>query len=75
MIEMTKRDPVTHGLIIRSTNTKAPMQNPLVLIAKQAASDMVRYASEFGMTAAARARIAAGVYREPQGGKFDGLLA
>jgi P27 family predicted phage terminase small subunit len=73
--EMAKRDPVTSGLIIRSSNTKAPMQNPLVLIAKQAASDMVRYASEFGMTAAARARIAAGVYNEPSGGKFGDLLA
>jgi phage terminase small subunit len=51
------------------------MQNPLVLIAKQAASDMVRYASEFGMTAAARARIAAGVYNSPTASKFDGLLA
>ena len=51
------------------------MQNPLVLIAKQAANDMVRYASEFGMTAAARGRIAAGAYNKPDGGKFDGLLA
>jgi P27 family predicted phage terminase small subunit len=72
--EMAKRDPVTSGLIIRSSNTKAPMQNPLVLIAKQAASDMVRYASEFGMTAAARARIAAGVYNSPSASKFGDLL-
>jgi hypothetical protein len=28
-----------------------------------------------GMTAAARARIAAGVYNGPTGSKFDGLLA
>jgi phage terminase small subunit len=51
------------------------MQNPLVLTARQAANDMVRYASEFGMTAAARARIGAGVYDGPDGGKFAGLLA
>jgi len=72
--EVANRDPVMHGLIVK-TRAGGVMQNPLVLTARQAANDMVRYASEFGMTAAARARIAAGVYREPQGGKFDGLLA
>jgi hypothetical protein len=36
---------------------------------------MVRYASEFGMSPAARARIAAGAGFEPPPGKFDGLLA
>jgi len=35
---------------------------------------MVRYAAEFGFSPAAGARIAAGVYEPPPGGKFDGLI-
>jgi P27 family predicted phage terminase small subunit len=72
--DMAKRDPVAAGLMVKS-GSGGPMQNPLVLTARQAANDMVRYAGEFGMTAAARARIAAGVYNNPSGGKFDGLIA
>jgi phage terminase small subunit len=49
------------------------MRNPLVAIAANAASDMVRYASEFGLTPLARGRIAAGGGYGPPG-KFDGLL-
>jgi P27 family predicted phage terminase small subunit len=45
----------------------------LVRIAAQAARDMVRYAQQFGMTPAARARIAAGVWRAPPS-KFGVLL-
>jgi phage terminase small subunit len=48
--------------------------NPLTRISQRAASDMVRYAGEFGFSPAARARIAAGVYEPPPGSKFDGLL-
>jgi P27 family predicted phage terminase small subunit len=51
-----------------------PRRNPLVKIASDAAEDMVRYASEFGMTAAARSRIAAGIYTPPGPSKFDGLI-
>jgi phage terminase small subunit len=65
----------SHGLIVKTRNNSA-VQNPPVLTARQPANDMVRYAGEFGMTADARARIAAaGVYEGPHGGKFDGLLA
>lgn len=76
LAEMAKRDPVTSGLLIKTSSGDAA-QNPLVGIARRAASDMVRYASEFGLSPAARARIAAGVTYEPPpgGGKFDGLLA
>jgi hypothetical protein len=35
---------------------------------------MLRFAGEFGMTPAARARIAAGVWREPPPSKFGDLL-
>jgi hypothetical protein len=37
--------------------------------------DMVRYASEFGLTALARSRLAAGINAPPPNdGKFAGLL-
>ena len=48
-------------------------QNPLVRIASRAEADMLRYASQFGFTPVARARLAAGPFGEPPG-KFDGLL-
>jgi P27 family predicted phage terminase small subunit len=50
-------------------------RNPLVKIAADAAEDMVRYASEFGLTPVARSRLAVGVYGQPAPSKFDGLLA
>lgn len=49
-------------------------KNPMVSQAAAAARDMVKYAVEFGLTPAARARIAA-AERTPQKGKFDGLIA
>jgi P27 family predicted phage terminase small subunit len=72
---MAERDPVTKGLMVKGSLGN-PVQNPLCKIAANAARDMVRYAAEFGLTPAARARIAAGV----DGGgeapsKFAGLLA
>jgi P27 family predicted phage terminase small subunit len=50
-------DAQTAGLMIRTTNGNA-VQNPLVGTANKAASDMVKYAAEFGLTPS----------------KFDGLL-
>jgi P27 family predicted phage terminase small subunit len=66
-------DPVMSGLLVRSPDGNARI-NPLVRIAAKAAEDMVRFASEFGMTPAARSRIAAGVCGLPDAGKFSGLL-
>jgi P27 family predicted phage terminase small subunit len=73
---MAAKDPVSAGLLIRSQGGDA-IQNPLVGVARRAAADMVRYAGEFGMSPAARARISAGVGFEPPAGsgKFDGLIA
>ncbi len=51
-------NPETGGLLVETTNGNA-IQNPLVGIANKAASDMVRYAAEFGMTPSARSRIKA----------------
>jgi P27 family predicted phage terminase small subunit len=72
---MAERDGATHGLMVKRASDGNPMRNPLVKIAADAASDMVRYAAEFGFSPAARARISAGVAYEPPGGKFSGLLA
>jgi P27 family predicted phage terminase small subunit len=64
-------DPTMDGLLVRGSKGNARM-NPLVQISAQAASDMVRFASEFGFSPAARSRIAMGPRPGPS--KFDGLL-
>ena len=71
--EMAARDPATHGLMVRGKQGGA-MQNPLVLTARQAANDMVRYAAEFGFSPAARSRISNIDGDDPES-KFGGLLA
>jgi phage terminase small subunit len=43
---MAERDPLTHGLLIK-TQAGDAAANPLVYIANHAARDMVRYAGEF----------------------------
>jgi P27 family predicted phage terminase small subunit len=69
---MAQRDEIMHGLIVK-TQSGGAAPNPLVLIAQSAARDMVRFASEFGLTPAARSRISAG---EAIGeGKFTGFIA
>ena len=72
---MAANDSTMAALIIKSRNGNA-VQNPLFLTARQCANDMLRYAAEFGLTPAARARIASAGF-EPPGGpsKFDGLIA
>ena len=47
--------------------------NPLVSLARKHAADMVRYANEFGLSAAARSRLSAAGYAPS--GKFSGLLS
>jgi P27 family predicted phage terminase small subunit len=49
-------------------------RHPLIKVIADAASDMVRYAGEFGLTPVARTRIAQGIH-QPAPNKFDGLLA
>lgn len=72
LAQMAERDPTTHGLLIKTVEGNVRV-SPLTKISRRAASDMVRYAAEFGFSPAARARIAAGVHAQPAG-KFDGLL-
>jgi phage terminase small subunit len=63
-------------LLIRSVTGDARI-NPLQRACDRAADAMVRYASEFGFTPAARARIAAGIgdFTPPGGSKFSDLIA
>jgi P27 family predicted phage terminase small subunit len=72
---LAAEDPVTHGLLVRSADGNA-RRNPLAKIAADAAMDMLRFANEFGIGAAARSRIAAG-WQPPERArsKFEGLLA
>jgi len=56
--EMAKRDPLTCGLLIKTTNGNA-IQNPLVGVANKAMADTMRYAVEFGMSPSSRSRISA----------------
>ena len=56
--EMAKRDQLTNGLMIKTTNGNA-IQNPLVGTSNKSANDMVRYAAELGMTPSARSRVTA----------------
>jgi phage terminase small subunit len=46
----------------------------LIKVIADAASDMVKYAGEFGLTPVARTRIANGIHQAAPPSKFDGLL-
>ena len=58
--------------MIKTTNGNA-IQNPLVGTSNTAARDMLRFASEFGLTPVARARLALSAVA-PQRSVFDGLV-
>jgi P27 family predicted phage terminase small subunit len=74
LAKMQANDPIMNGMIIKTKYGDAAM-NPLVTIVRKHAADVVRFAGEFGLTAAARARLAAGGYTPPSPpSKFDGLL-
>jgi P27 family predicted phage terminase small subunit len=61
----------SRGLLVKVREGHA-RRNPLVQIAASAAADMLRFASEFGMSPAARTRISSGAAKPA--GKFDGLI-
>jgi P27 family predicted phage terminase small subunit len=73
LARMAARDGQMHAMLIK-TQAGDARRNPLIKISADAAADMVRYAGEFGLTAVARNRLAAGVYGQPAPSKFDGLL-
>ena len=71
-------DPETRGLLVEVLDTNGKpktIKNPLVLIARDAADKMVKYAAEFGLTPSGRARLAAGLSVEKPRGKFEGYFA
>jgi P27 family predicted phage terminase small subunit len=71
---MVDKDPLMNGFVIRRRNGEAG-SNPLVHAARRAATEMLRFAGEFGMTPVARARIATGILGENSRSKFGDLLA
>nr|WP_248114323.1 phage terminase small subunit P27 family [Bradyrhizobium sp. 2S1]MCK7667582.1 phage terminase small subunit P27 family [Bradyrhizobium sp. 2S1] len=73
LARMAVNDPMTSGQLIKTKYGDA-RQNPLVSIARKYAADMVRFASEFGLTALARTRISADPNAPQPPRKFDGLL-
>jgi P27 family predicted phage terminase small subunit len=70
LAKMAERDPVTSGLLIRSTDGN-PRRNPLAIAANRAAKDMLSYASEFGLTPAARAHLSSGLHVGGRAGSTD----
>jgi P27 family predicted phage terminase small subunit len=70
---MAATDPA-RGLLVKTA--VGERRNPLVKIAVDAATGMLRFAGEFGLTPVARARLGAAGW-EPTGGrgKFDGYIA
>jgi P27 family predicted phage terminase small subunit len=72
--QMAKQDGVTKGLMLKGKGGGV-IANPLVLTARQAGNDMVRYAGEFGMSPAARRRLSSEAYQYGKPTKFAGLLA
>jgi P27 family predicted phage terminase small subunit len=72
--QLADADPRAHALLIKGSKGQ-PRSNPLIQIAREAANDMIRCASEFGFSPAARSRIALGPFAQPPSGKFTGLIA
>jgi P27 family predicted phage terminase small subunit len=72
---MAQTNPATKGLLIK-TAAGDPRRNPVLKIARDAATDMLKFSGEFGLTPVARARLGAAGW-EPTGapGKFDGYIA
>jgi P27 family predicted phage terminase small subunit len=72
---MTDQDRLMNGFIVRRQNGEAG-PNPLVAAARRAAVEMLRFASEFGLSPVARARISSGKLGENKPiSKFGNLLA
>jgi len=65
--KMAKLDPVTHGVMMKTTNGNA-IQNPLVGAAATLRRDMHRLGDAFGLTPSSRTQIQTG-----KGGESDAL--
>lgn len=64
LTRMAAADPVTGGLVIRTSNGNV-IQNPILGIANKARAETVRYAVELGMTPSARTRVKANKAIDP----------
>ena len=75
-VELSQRmaagDPVTKGLLMKTKD--GPRRNPVLKVATDAASNMLRFAGEFGLTPVARARLGAAGWTQTGPGKFDGFI-
>lgn len=71
---MAERDPLTGALTITSA-AGSVVASPLLRIAISSARDVVRYAAEFGLSPAARSRVAGGIAAALAPSRFAGLLA
>ena len=67
LTEMREKDPVTRGLLIDGRI------NPLVKLSRNCATELLRFAGEFGFTLPARTRISLGV-GAADNGKFGDLI-
>jgi P27 family predicted phage terminase small subunit len=66
-------DPMS-GLLVKGP--EGARRNPLVKIAADCATNVVRYGTEFGMTPASRSRVAAEIGGPPDNhGRFSGLIS
>jgi P27 family predicted phage terminase small subunit len=72
LAQLATSDPAMHGLLIKHEDSVGV--NPLVHVSRKAAESMLRAATEFGLTPAARSRISAGIHGEDILGKFTGLI-
>lgn len=63
LAEMAADDPITRGLMVKTTNGNA-IPNPVLGTANKAMSDMVRYAVEFGMSPSSRSRVRANLEKQ-----------
>jgi P27 family predicted phage terminase small subunit len=70
-LNILKQKGDLNALVIKTT-TGNWIQQPLIGIANKAAADMVRYASEFGMTPVARAKLGTAPSKEDD--KFEKLI-
>jgi P27 family predicted phage terminase small subunit len=68
------RDPVMLGLMIKNGKDGEMLENPLVRISRRSAFEMLRYASEFGFTPAARTRISQPAAGGADDDPFRGLI-
>jgi P27 family predicted phage terminase small subunit len=72
---MAEERLASEDLVVRGTERSNRVPNPFLKIAAQAARDLIKFGSEFGLTPSARARVAAGMPPASSPSKFGDLLS